>query len=277
VSLIATLTIVRQPRLVLADSGVALTGEAGVEQRELPRGRGLLGDDAVSPADETDVIHDVAGLVDAGEPRADAELHVTEKGVLRHAEAHARRRRVAGADLDVDVAHRRIEAARVRVAHHLVARHDGRHGDGHRSDVVLIAPGEDDHRRHALLEARGVGGEQDHGSRGPDPKDAHAQGHHERARDPVRARRQEDDAMAGRVERLVEGYLQGVAVVGRAVADRLDRHRPRLGGSRRKDRTALGGGRDRRDQRRHREDADQGAAHVHSDLPLRSQSWPLKN
>src|SRR6187551_3044519 len=109
---------------MLADRRVALAREARIEQRELPRGRGLLADDAIAPADEMDVLHDVARLVDAGERGAEAELHVAEEGMLRHAEAHPRRGRVPGAYLDVDVAHRRIEAARVRVAHHIVARHD---------------------------------------------------------------------------------------------------------------------------------------------------------
>jgi hypothetical protein len=145
----------RQIDLVLADRSVALAGEARVEQGELPRGRRLLGDDAVSTAHEMDVLDDVARLIDAGERRAEAELHVAEEGMLGHAEAHPRRRRIARADLDVDVAHRRIERARVRVAHHVVARHDGRHRHGHLPDIVLIAPGEDDHCRDARPGSRG--------------------------------------------------------------------------------------------------------------------------
>jgi hypothetical protein len=110
---------------VLADRRVALAVEGRVDQGELPGRRGLLGDDAVAAAVEVDVLHDVAGLVDAGEGRAQAEVHVAEEGVLGHAEPHRRRGRIAVADLDVDIAHRRIEGAGIGVAH-LVGRRDHR-------------------------------------------------------------------------------------------------------------------------------------------------------
>jgi hypothetical protein len=73
---------------MLTDRRVALAVEGRVDQGELPGGRRLLGDDAIAAAMEVDVLHDVAGLVDAGESRAQAEVHVAEEGVLGHAEAN---------------------------------------------------------------------------------------------------------------------------------------------------------------------------------------------
>ena len=146
--------------LMLADRRVALAVECRIEQGKLPGGRGLFGDDAVSAALKMDILDHVAGLIDAGKGGAETEFHMAQESMLGHAEAHAGGGRIARADLDIDIAHRRIEGARIGIPNDLVAGHDGRHRDRHLADLILIAAREDHHGRHALLEARRVGAEQ---------------------------------------------------------------------------------------------------------------------
>jgi hypothetical protein len=207
---------------VLADRRVALAVEGRVHQRELPGGRGLLGDDPVAATVEVDVLHDVAGLVDAGEGRAQAEVHVAEEGVLGHAEPHRRRGRIALADLDVDIAHRRIEGAGIGVADlGGGGAHGGdRHGD--LADLVLVVAGEHDHRAHAFLEARSLGAEHEHRPGRADAEHAHAGRDQQAAAQAIAAGGQEDQAVAGLVVGGVDGLLDGVGVVGLAVAHALD-------------------------------------------------------
>jgi hypothetical protein len=68
-----------QAGLVLADRRVALALEGRVQQHEAPGRRGLLGQDAVAPALEVQVLGLVGDLVQARQARADVELHVAEK------------------------------------------------------------------------------------------------------------------------------------------------------------------------------------------------------
>src|SRR5690606_24079592 len=86
-----------------------------VHRHELPARRGRPCPDPVLAAEEADVLHYVARVVHAGDPLADAEVHVREERVLGVGAADANGPRVPLANLDVDVAHRRIERARARV------------------------------------------------------------------------------------------------------------------------------------------------------------------
>ena len=54
------------------------------------------------------------------------EIHVAEIGVLGDVEADGDRGRVALADLEVDVAHRRVERAGVGVGDGVIGRHAAR-------------------------------------------------------------------------------------------------------------------------------------------------------
>ena len=218
----------REPGLVLADGSVALTVERAVDQRERPGRRGLLGDDAVAPAAEVQVGAIVADHVDAGEGRAQVEVHVLQVGVLGGMEANRRRAFVARADRDVDVAHRRIERARVGVGDVVVERHAAgrrerrlaREGRRRRLDA---APGEDHHVPDAVLEARRPVAQHQHRPRRSDAEQAHARPDEDRAGEPVAARGQVDDAAGAAVRHGVEGLLDGGAVVSYAVARRPDR------------------------------------------------------
>ena len=96
----------RQEDLMLADRRLSLTGEFGVDQRKLPRGGGLLGDNAVAPAEEAQIVGLVACLVDAGEARIDVEIDVAQIAVLRDAGAHGYRPAIPSPDTKVDVRQR---------------------------------------------------------------------------------------------------------------------------------------------------------------------------
>src|SRR6185312_2321334 len=108
------------------------------DERELPRRRGLLGNDAIAAAMEVQVMDDVAGLVDAGESRAQFEVHVAQEGMLGDANTNTGRGRVTRTDLDIDVAHRRIEGIRIGIPDLRIERHHrgGWEGDARHLDAA---------------------------------------------------------------------------------------------------------------------------------------------
>ena len=75
---------------MLADGGLALPVEDGIDQRELPVRRRVLGQDAVAAAAEMQVLHFVADLGQRGEAGSDVEVHVAEEAVLRDVERGSR-------------------------------------------------------------------------------------------------------------------------------------------------------------------------------------------
>ena len=224
----------RQPGLVLADRCIALPVERRIEQRVLPRGRGLFGEDTVATAEEPQVLADVADLVDAGEPRADMEVDMAEIRVLRQVEAHRGRGGVAVADLEIDVAHRRIEGAGVRIADRRIERHAGlrRHRDLRRCSAAIgTRAGEEQHVRHAGLEAGGRRTEHDHRPRLADPEQPDARPDEDRPRYPVAAGGEEYDPLAALgTRRGIDRTLERRGIVGHAVALPTHRHRAGIGG-----------------------------------------------
>src|SRR5260370_8414076 len=60
---------------------------------------------------KTHAFHHVAGLVSARESGADSKLHVRQEAMLRVPPAHADSTRIAGQNLDVDIAHAGIEGS----------------------------------------------------------------------------------------------------------------------------------------------------------------------
>ena len=120
-----------QRGFMLADRRFALAFELAVEQGELPGGRGLLRQDAVAAAEEAQILGLVGDLVQARQARADVEIHVAEIIVLRAMEADADRACIALADLEIDVAHRRIEGAGIGVGDLGIGRHAAGRREGH--------------------------------------------------------------------------------------------------------------------------------------------------
>ncbi len=197
----------READLVLADGGFALAVEDGVNERELPGGRGFFGEDAVAAAVEAQIFGLVADLVERGEARAHVEVHVAEIGVLRDVKADGDGGRIAGADLEVDVAHRRVERVGIGVGDGVIWRH----GSGRRKGNTarrMAKSAEDDHDAHALLKSGRVVAENEDGARGAIAEDAHPGPDVERSRDAVTARGDEDDAFAV-ILRFVDGRLDG--------------------------------------------------------------------
>ena len=97
-----------------------------INQRELPCGRSLFRENSVAPAVEVQVLGFVADLVERGEAGAQVKVHVAQKGVLRDMEANRDRRRIAVADLEIDVAHRRIKRVGIGIGDVVVGRHRSR-------------------------------------------------------------------------------------------------------------------------------------------------------
>ncbi len=217
-----------QVDLMFADRGVALAVEAGIHQRELPGGRGLLADDAVTAAVEMDVLHLVAREIDARQGRPQVEVHVAEERVLRDVEARRHRAGIARADLDIDVNHRRIEGARIGIGRLRVEWHRRRDRKRHLLAAIGVAAGEHDHRRHALVEAGRVGAEYDYGPGLADAEHAHRWRDQDRSGDAVSARRQEDHPAPITVDRLVDGGLDRGRIVGTAIAHPFDHDRARI-------------------------------------------------
>jgi hypothetical protein len=218
-----------QPGHVLADGGLALAFEDGVEQRELPEGRRVVGEDAVAPAVEAEVLTQVADLGQGGEARTDVKIHVAQDPVLGHMEANGNGSRVSGADLEVDVAHRRIESNRAGIGEVVARRHAPGRGKGHaraagrrrRSGARSVR--EHHHQADALLIARRIVRQHEHRPRRAEADHPHAAPDVERAGQPIATGRQEHDATVAGRGRLVQGGLERSAVVRRAVADYTER------------------------------------------------------
>lgn len=67
---------------MLADRSFALAFEPAVQQSELPGGRGLLRQDAVTAAEEAQVFRLVGDLVQASQSRTDVEINMAQIVVL---------------------------------------------------------------------------------------------------------------------------------------------------------------------------------------------------
>ncbi len=82
------------------------------------------------------------------------EIDMAEEGMLGDAQAYPSCRRIAFADLEIDIGHGGIEGAGIGVAHRRRGWIGRRYRHRDRSLEVLAIAGEDDHGDHALVEAR---------------------------------------------------------------------------------------------------------------------------
>src|ERR1700722_6054652 len=175
---------------------------------------------------KVEVLRFVSNLMHAGESRTDGEVDVTEKGVLCGMKANGDGTGVAGADLEVDVADGGVKGAWIGVRHVVSGRYDsprcrGRMVKGSRRACACWAgtrAGEEEHISYAVLVARGVFAEHKDGPLGAIANETHARPEVDRAADTVAALGNEDDAFAFCGLQLVDGCLNGCAVIFLAVA-----------------------------------------------------------
>ena len=196
---------------VFADGGFTLALESGIDQGELPCGRGLFGEDGVAAAIEVQVLAFIADLVERSQARANVEVHMSEKGVLGYMEADSHGSRIAVVDFEVDVGDRRVKRIGVSVGDMVV----GRNGTGRRKGdraagaggLVRCEAGEHHHDAHALLEAWRLGRQYEDWTRGTIADEAHTGPNIDGARERIAACRDKDDAFAPRACGLVDGRL----------------------------------------------------------------------
>src|SRR5205807_1028151 len=79
--------------------------------------------DAVAPTVELEVLRVVSDLGEGGQARPGMEVHVAQVRVLRGMEPDADGRRVTVTDLEIDIAHRRVEGSRIGVRDRVIRRH----------------------------------------------------------------------------------------------------------------------------------------------------------
>ena len=149
------------------------------------------------------------------------EIHVTQKRVLRHVKADRNRRRIAVADFEIDIAHRRIERPRVGIGDGAILRHAIRRRERHAEPTAPGAPGaesrERHHRTHALLKTRRVGRQRKHRPRRAVTEKPHPRPHKNSPRQQVPPRRHKNDSFAIGF-RFIDRRLQSCAVVALPIA-----------------------------------------------------------
>ncbi len=143
---------------------------------------------------------------------------MAQERMLGRAQADGGSGRVAGADLEIDIAESRVEGRRIGVADLVAIGDGGDNGDRHLVGDIERAAREDDHVGDASLETgRAVAQHQDRPGRA-EAEDADGNGHQQGAGDAVAARGQKDDAAVARIGGAVDGGLERGGVVGLAVA-----------------------------------------------------------
>ena len=213
-----------EPGFVFANGGFPLPVERGVDERELPGGRRLARHDAVPASVEVEVFGFVGYLMNAGESGTDGEVDVAQQGMLRRMEANGDRARVAGADLEVDIADGRVEGTRVGVGHGAAGWHHsawGRRKMEWRRPAACRAgarAGEEKHVGDAVLVARGVFAQHKDRPLRAVANDPYARPEIDGASDAITALRDKHDAFALGGLQLVDGRLHRSAIVLFAVA-----------------------------------------------------------
>src|SRR6202044_1651620 len=95
----------------------------GVDEGELPRGRGFAGHDTELAAVEVEVLGFVGNLLHSGESGTDGEVDVAEKGVLCGVEANGDGTGVTRLDFEVDVADGGVKGAWIGVRYVVSGRY----------------------------------------------------------------------------------------------------------------------------------------------------------
>ena len=170
-------------------------------------GEGLRVQMPYLPFVEMEIVGEISAVVNAGEAGAEAKIDVREIAVLREARADADGAGIAVADFDVDVRHRGVEGAGRGVARRFV--------------ILRATAGEEDHVLRMVfvaIEAGRVRCEDEDGARGAVADEADAGPDVDGVGEAVAAGGDEDDALVVGFLDGVDGSLDGVGVVGEAVA-----------------------------------------------------------
>ena len=172
-------------------------------------------------------------------PGPDAEVDVAQDAVLRDVEADRDRGRVAVADLEVDVHHRRVERRLVGVGDVVLRRHEAGRRErpraagcpGRRRRRPRI--GEVHHHAEPGLEAGRPLRQHEDRTRGAVADDADRPPDDQRPRDAVAARGHQHDAAGRAGGGPVQGRLEQRGVIGTGLrVRRVDVHRRRVVGTR---------------------------------------------
>ena len=150
------------------------------------------------------------------------KIHVAEIGVLSDMKADGDGRRVACADLEIDVAHCRIERVFVCVGHIVVRRHAAW---GRKRDAAAGAKYggwtcacKHDHVAHPSLKTGSVVAKQEDWARVAIADETHARPEIDGAREPVAARVHKHNSLANAAFCFVNGRLNRRGVIGDSVA-----------------------------------------------------------
>src|SRR5450432_23411 len=112
----------RQSRFILPDRRLALAVESRVDQRELPGSRWLARQDAISAAVKMQILSLVPYIVESRQAGSNLEIHVGQIPVLGDVKTNSDGRGVVAADLEIDIAHRGIKGAGIRIRDRLNRR-----------------------------------------------------------------------------------------------------------------------------------------------------------
>ena len=222
---------------LFADGRFTLALEGGIDHGVLPARRGAAGPDAVLASIEMKVLAHVAGFMNAGEARADAEVHVRHEAMLGVTGADTDGAGVAVADFEIDVADGGVEGARAGIGgltpgSAAAAGSRGRLPAGRASPAGCTpaaaepaagagpAAGEEDHIAFVVLVlvAGRAFGQQEDGAGGAISDDADAGPDVEGLRQAIAALGNEDNSLAGGFLNLVNGLLNSPGIVGETVA-----------------------------------------------------------
>src|SRR5215469_5174980 len=112
----------RQSRLMLLDRCLALSLEARIDQCELPSWRRPLRHNSILPAVKVEVLAHIANVLQGCQPRSDPEIHMFQVTMLCHMKPYRDRGGIPLADLEILVAHRRIERSWIGIRYRWVGR-----------------------------------------------------------------------------------------------------------------------------------------------------------
>src|SRR5215472_6104033 len=214
----------RQSRFMLLDRCLTLSLEARIDQRELPSRRRPLRHNPILPAVKVEVLALIANVLQGCQPRSDPEIHMGQITVLRRMKPYRDRGGIPFANLEILVAHRRIERSGIGIGYRWVGG-DRSHNRlwwpaGGKIEPRILArfsSGKEKHVTQSLLIAWRIIRQHKHRSSLPISDHPDRRPHINRSRHPVSPRGHKHNSFA-MLRRPVDRRLNGRAVVAQPVA-----------------------------------------------------------